>query len=139
MVTISDYFDTFFNVTVGIALVFELPVLIFGLTLLRIVSPRFLLKHSRYSIMAIVVVAAAVTPTLDAMNMMFLVVPMCALYFVGIFASYVLVFQREGRRFPWRKVLPWTGAALVLIAAGWFLAITKYHYHLARHWPFFIK
>ena len=42
MITITDYFDLFVNVILGIAVVFELPVLIFFLTLLRIASPRFL-------------------------------------------------------------------------------------------------
>jgi len=45
MITITDYFDIFVNVILGIGVVFELPVLIFFLTLLRIASPRFLLSH----------------------------------------------------------------------------------------------
>ena len=51
MVSITEYFDLFVNVTLGVALVFELPVLIFLLTLLRILSPRFLMRHSRYAIL----------------------------------------------------------------------------------------
>lgn len=42
MVSINEYFDLFVNVTVGVGLVFEMPILIFFLTLLRIASPRFL-------------------------------------------------------------------------------------------------
>src|ERR1700719_96800 len=41
VVSITEYFDLFVNVTLGVALVFELPVLIFLLTLLHILSPRF--------------------------------------------------------------------------------------------------
>ena len=44
MVSITEYFDLFVNVTLGVALVFELPVIIFFLTLLRIVSPSFLVS-----------------------------------------------------------------------------------------------
>lgn len=137
--SIDSYFDLFFNVTLGIALVFELPVLIFLLTLLRIVSPRFLLKHSRYAILAIVVIAAVVTPTPDAFNLTLFAVPMIALYFVGIFASYLLVLQREGRRFPWNKILPWVGIAVLLIAGGLWFAAIRYHLHFVRHWPFFMR
>src|SRR5260370_1019453 len=54
MVTITHYFDLFVNVLLGIGLVFEMPVLIFFLTLLHITSPRFLIAHSRYAILAIV-------------------------------------------------------------------------------------
>src|SRR3954454_8020012 len=60
MVTISEYFDLFVNVMLGVGLVFELPVLIFFLTLLRILSPAFLLRHSRYAILAIVILAAII-------------------------------------------------------------------------------
>jgi sec-independent protein translocase protein TatC len=54
MITITEYFDIFVNVILGIAVVFELPVLIFFLTLIRIASPRFLLANSRYAVLGIV-------------------------------------------------------------------------------------
>jgi sec-independent protein translocase protein TatC len=86
-ISIDRYFDLFVNVMLGIGLVFELPILVFFLTLLHIVSPRFLLKHSRYAILAIVIIAAIVTPTPDVFNLMLFAVPMCMLFFLGIFAS----------------------------------------------------
>ena len=70
MVTISEYFDIFVNVIIGVAIVFEMPVLIFFLTLLRIASPRFLLANARYAILIIVIIAAIVTPTPDVFNLM---------------------------------------------------------------------
>lgn len=139
MVSISTYSDMFINVILGVALVFELPVLIFFLTLLRIVNPHFLLSHSRYAILAIFILAAVITPTPDAFNMMLFATPMCLLFFVGIFASYLLVLNREGRRFPWHKILIPTGIVLLLVAAGLFLAITKFGFHLVPHWPFFAR
>ena len=69
----------------GIGLVFELPVIIFFLTLLRIASPAFLLSHSRYAILVIVILAAIITPTPDVFNLMLFAVPMVALFFVGVF------------------------------------------------------
>ena len=93
----------------GVSLVFELPVLIFFLTLLRIVTPAFLVRNSRYAILVIVIVAAIVTPTPDVVNLMLFAVPMCLLFYVGILGGYLLVLHREHRRFPWAKVLPWVG------------------------------
>src|SRR6266436_1425272 len=116
LVTITHYFDLFVNVMLGVALVFELPVAIFFLTLLHVASPEFLLRHSRYAILAIVIVAAIVTPTPDVFNLMLFAVPMCLLFFVGIFASFLLVMHREGRRFPWGKILGW--GAVVIVALG---------------------
>ncbi|MCC6364765.1 MAG: twin-arginine translocase subunit TatC [Bryobacterales bacterium] len=139
MVTVSEYFDLFVNVTLGVGLVFELPVLIFFLTLLRLASPRFLLEHSRYAILLIVIVAAIVTPTPDIFNLLIFAVPMVALYFVGIFASYLLVLKRENKRFPWKVTL--LILAVVLLAAGGALAlaILKYGYKVVPSWPFLIR
>ncbi|HZT29147.1 MAG TPA: twin-arginine translocase subunit TatC [Bryobacteraceae bacterium] len=139
MVSISEYFDLFVNVTVGVGLVFELPVLIFFLTLLRVVSPRFLLNHSRYAILIIFIVAAIVTPTPDVFNLMLFATPMCLLFFVGIFASYLLVLSREGRKFPWRKALTIVAVAALVLAAALYVVTTRYGYHLVLRWPFFLR
>jgi sec-independent protein translocase protein TatC len=140
LVTITHYFDLFVNVMLGVALVFELPVAIFFLTLLHLASPRFLMQHSRYAILAIVIIAAIITPTPDFFNLMLFAVPMCALYFVGVFAAYLLVLKREGRKFPWAKVLRITLLVIVLLAGISSLVLLKLlHYHLAGHWPFFVK
>lgn len=139
MITITHYFDLFVNVILGVALVFELPVVIFFLTLLRIVSPRFLLRHSRYAILGIVILAAIVTPTPDVFNMMLFAVPMVLLYFVGLFASYLLVLRREGRSFPWKQAMPWIGVLIVVLAGGLFFGFRHYHYHFLNHWPFLTR
>ncbi len=139
LVTITHYFDLFVNVMLGVALVFELPVAIFFLTLLHLASPRFLLRHSRYAILAIVIIAAIITPTPDFFNLMLFAVPMCLLYFVGVFAAYLLVLKREGRKFPWGKVIAITlGSVIVLAAVAYFLLL-RLHYHPVFHWPFFVK
>lgn len=139
MVTINEYFDLFVNVTLGIALVFELPVVIFFLTLLHIASPRFLMKNSRYAVLAIVVLAAIVTPTPDVFNLMLFAVPMCMLFFVGVFASYLLVLKREGRKFPWRMVFLVILGIIVVMAATGYILITHYGFHLIQKWPFLIR
>jgi sec-independent protein translocase protein TatC len=116
-----------------------MPVLIFFLTLLRIVTPKFLLKHSRYAILAIVIVAAIVTPTPDAVTMTLVATPMILLYFVGVFASFLLVLRREGRSFPWSrtvKPLLWT---IAVVAAGVFVTMMVFHLHWVWKWPFFVK
>jgi sec-independent protein translocase protein TatC len=139
LVTITNYFDLFVNVMLGVALVFELPVAIFFLTLLHIASPEFLLRHSRYAILAIVIVAAIVTPTPDVFNLMLFAVPMCLLFFVGIFASFLLVMHREGRRLPWGKILGWGAVIIIALGSVLYLLLARFGYHLIRHWPFLSK
>ena len=139
VVSINEYFDLFVNVTLGVGLVFEMPVIIFFLTLLRLASPRFLLKHSRYAILAITVIAAVVTPTPDIFNMMLFALPMVALYFVGVFASYLLVLKREGKRFPWTKVLLIAAGLIVAIAGSLAVLILRYHYYFIAKWPYLVR
>ena len=126
LISIDDYFTNFVNVMLGISVIFELPVLIFFLTLIRVASPSFLMRHSRYAVMAIVILAAAMTPSPDAFNMTLFAVPMILLYFLGVFASYLLVLRREGRKFPWKIFLVWLAAVLTVTG----IAMAYFHY-----WP----
>jgi sec-independent protein translocase protein TatC len=139
LVTITNYFNLFVNVMLGVALVFELPVAIFFLTLLHVASPEFLLRHSRYAILVIVIIAAIVTPTPDVFNLMLFAVPMCLLFFVGIFASFLLVMHREGRRFPWGKILGWGAVIIVALGSVVYLLLARFGYHLIWHWPLISK
>jgi len=139
IVSVTEYFDLFVNVMLGVALVFELPVLIFFLTLLRLASPSFLLRNARYAVLLIVVLAALITPTPDVFNLMLFSVPMVLLFFLGVFASYLLVLSREGRKFPWVKVL-YVALALLAVLGGFvWLAVARYGYHLTPHWPFLTR
>ncbi len=138
-VSMVEYFDLFVNIILGIGLVFELPILVFLLTLLRVASPSFLLRHSRYAILIITVIAAIVTPTPDVFNLMLFAVPMVMLYFLGVFASYLLVLKRENKRFPWKAFSLYLGIALLLIGIALFIAITRYHYKVVLHTPFLVR
>src|ERR1017187_8998018 len=139
MVSMTEYFDLFVNVTMGVGLIFELPVLIFLGILLRLVTPSFLMSHSRYAILAIFIIAAIVTPTPDVFNLMLFAVPMCVLFYIGIFAGYLLVLHRENRRFPWKKTITIVIPVLLLLALVLYLSITRYGMRLVPHWPFLTR
>ena len=73
-----------------------------------------------------------VTPTPDVFNMMIFAVPMVLLYFVGVFASYLLVLRREGKTVPLEalSLLVVFGLLMVLGAA---LALLIYQLSLPFH------
>jgi len=118
LISIELYFERFVNVMLGVAVIFELPVLIFFLTLIRVASPSFLMRHSRYAILAIVILAAVITPSPDAFNLTLFAVPMILLYFLGVFVSYLLVLRREDRKFPWKMFLIWLVTVLAVVGIG---------------------
>jgi sec-independent protein translocase protein TatC len=72
-------------------------------------------------------------------NLMLFAVPMVMLYFVGVFASYLLVLSRENRRFPWLTFLIALGIPLLLMAAGVYIAVARFGYKLVTYWPFLVR
>ncbi|MDN4481713.1 twin-arginine translocase subunit TatC [Demequina muriae] len=66
----------------GIAFVF--PVVMVALTWARVVRARTWLKGWRWAVLLIFVAAAVLTPTPDVVTMLFMAVPMCALYFAAV-------------------------------------------------------
>ena len=139
MITVTHYFDIFVNVILGVGLVFEMPVIIFSLILFRIASPRFLVNHSRYAILIIFTIAAIVTPTPDVFNMCLFALPMCLLFYLGIFAGYLVVLKREHRRFPWATAFKVLLVVLLILGALLYLGITRFGYKLVPHWPFLMR
>ena len=138
-ISIDSYFDLFVNVILGVSILFELPVVVFFLTLLRITTPGFLIRNSRYAILGIVILAAVVTPTPDPLNLALFAVPMIVLFFLGVFASYLLVLNREGQKFPWKAFFIWVAAVVVMIGAVVALAVLEYDYKLVPYAPFLTK
>jgi sec-independent protein translocase protein TatC len=138
-VNVNEYYDLFVDVMLGVGIVFEIPILLFLLTLLHVASPSFLVRHSRYAILAIVILAAFITPTGDIFNLTLFATPMIILFYVGIFASYLLVLRREKRRFPWGRFLKIAAIVLLVLVAASFLVAKYYGYNFVPRWPLFVK
>ena len=73
---------------------FMLPVFVFGLQALGVVTPRRLVASWRIAIVVIAVIAAVITPSGDPVTMALLGVPMMALYFVAILLGWLVVRRR---------------------------------------------
>jgi sec-independent protein translocase protein TatC len=104
LINIDEYFDLILLVLLGLGLVFELPVLIFFLSLFGIVTPQFLMKNFRYALLVIAILAAVLTPTPDALTMLAFMAVLTALYFVGVGVSWVVVRKRARRLAPATEV-----------------------------------
>jgi sec-independent protein translocase protein TatC len=95
MITVNEYFSLAITIILGLAIVFELPILLLVLTFLRLVTPGFLFRNSRYAILLIFVAAAFITPTPDVPTMMLFALPLIALYFFGIGLSFIVTWARR--------------------------------------------
>jgi sec-independent protein translocase protein TatC len=84
IITISEYFSLAFRVLIGIAVVFELPVLVFLLAKMGILTAGFLIRYFKYAIVIIFIIAAIITPTPDIVTQSMFAVPMMLLYLLSI-------------------------------------------------------
>jgi sec-independent protein translocase protein TatC len=99
MITISEYTSLFLSIILGMGLIFEMPILIFFLALMGIVSASFMWKNFRYAILVIFIVAAIVTPTPDILSMCIFAAPMVALYGISIGIAWMVhPKQRRARK-----------------------------------------
>src|SRR3954466_16335118 len=98
MITIGEYTDLFLTVILGLGLVFEMPILVFFLALMGVISAGWMWRNIRYGILVIFIIAGALAPTPDISSMCVFAAPMVALYFVSIGVAYfVHPTQREAR------------------------------------------
>ncbi len=138
MISVDSYFNMAIAIILGLGVVFQMPVVIFFLTLIRLVTPKFLLNNVRYAILIIFVLAAAITPTPDVFNMIVFAGPMILLFYVGIFASYLLVLSREGRRMPMRVKLTILLVLLVAAAGGVYYLHAMLGYQFIPQFPWLV-
>ena len=85
----SQVISFYLTLMVGLGLAFQLPVVMFLLAKLNIVSPKRMREYRKYAAMVILVISAIITPTTDPINLALVAVPLLLLYEAGILVSYV--------------------------------------------------
>ena len=98
MITIKEYTELFLSIILGMGLIFEMPILVFFLALMGIVTAGWMWRNFRYSILIIFIVAAIVTPTSDILNMCIFAAPMIALYALSIGIAYLVHPKQRAAR-----------------------------------------
>lgn len=98
IITTDDYTGFFLAVILGLGITFELPILIFFLALFGIVDGKFLIRHIRYAILAIFLVAAAICPTPEPIGMCLFATPMLVLYMIGVGVAFLVHPDRRKAR-----------------------------------------
>jgi sec-independent protein translocase protein TatC len=96
-ISVNEYFSLILVVLVGLGVIFEMPVVVFILSLFGIVTPKFLLKNFRYAMLVITILAAIVTPSPDATTMLIFMAPMIVLYFISVLVSYGVLRRKRAR------------------------------------------
>jgi sec-independent protein translocase protein TatC len=84
---ITSYVGTIITVVFGCGLLFQLPVVIFFLTKVGIVTPRFLRQYRKHAIVIILIIGAIVTPSADPLSQALISFPLYLLYEISILIS----------------------------------------------------
>lgn len=89
-----EYFDLFFSIMVALGIVFQIPAVIFVFSRIGLLTAGTLARYFKHAVVDCVVVAAVITPTTDASNMLIIAGPMLVLYCVGIGVAWVFGKRR---------------------------------------------
>lgn len=95
--TFSDYLENLTYTTLGVGLLFQLPLLILLLAKIGIITAHFLRKYRRHALVVILIVAAIITPTTDPFSLTIVTVPLYLLYEAGISVA-ARVEKRKAKR-----------------------------------------
>ena len=88
VVTMDSYLSVASMLLLAFGICFQLPVVIYLLSVLGLVSHRDMIRFFRYAMVGITVVAAVLTPTTDVLSMMLMAVPLTGLYILSIGVSW---------------------------------------------------
>lgn len=98
VITVGEYFSLALRVLLGIAIVFELPTLVFFLSRMGIITARWMVKNFKYAVLFIFIIAAIITPTPDMVTQSIIAVPMLGLYGLSILIALIFGKKREKKR-----------------------------------------
>jgi sec-independent protein translocase protein TatC len=88
-ITLRSAFSFESVIILGMGAVFELPIVIFFLARIGVVTPQFLMRHFRIAVLLIAVLSAVLTPTGDVLTMSVFALPMILLYLLGVAVAWL--------------------------------------------------
>jgi sec-independent protein translocase protein TatC len=106
---IDEYWSFYSWFLLGLGLVFQIPVIIFVLARIGLVTPRFLLRGWKFAVLGSFIISAFVTPTPDVVNQTALALPMIGLYSLGVLVAWL--FGKKRQRETERELDEVSGAA----------------------------
>jgi len=96
-IDLTSYISTIITLVLGCGIMFQLPMVIYVLSKLGIVTPKFLRTYRKHAIVVIFVIGAIITPP-DVISQIFVSLPMLLLYEIGIHVSAVVKKREDMRR-----------------------------------------
>jgi len=102
IITMANYYDTMSDLILGLGIVFELPVVVYFLSRIGLLTPALMRRQRKYAILIIFILAAVITPP-DWFSIWLVAVPLLLLYQVGITISERALKEQQRKRALTRK------------------------------------
>ena len=93
--SIGEAFSLYVKMLLGFGLIFQMPTIVYFLARLGLVSARFLLRHTKYAILIIFIIAAVISPGTDVVSQCLMAGPMLALYAISILVAWAFAKPRN--------------------------------------------
>lgn len=93
-IDLSSYISTIRASVVACGLVFELPIIIYFLTKIGLVTPEFLRKYRKFALVLVLILSAVITPP-DIASQIVVAIPILILYEISIYISKVVIRNQE--------------------------------------------
>jgi sec-independent protein translocase protein TatC len=95
MIDMDSYISTITVITFASGLLFELPIVVYFLSSLGIISPAFMKRYRKHAVVVILILAAVITPSPDITSQLLVALPVYVLYELSIFVSAYVVNKKE--------------------------------------------
>jgi sec-independent protein translocase protein TatC len=97
IITVDNYYDTMSNMILAMGIVFELPMLVYFLSRIGILTPEFLIKQRRYAILILFILAEIITPP-DLFSCLLVFIPLYILFEISVVISARAIKVRKKRQ-----------------------------------------
>ncbi|MDB9723592.1 twin-arginine translocase subunit TatC [Polaribacter sp.] len=92
--TLDSHIGLVTNMLLGVSILFELPVLIYFLTKIGLVTPDFLRKYRKHALVVVLILAAIITPP-DIASQVIVAIPILILYEISIKVSKIVIKKQQ--------------------------------------------
>jgi sec-independent protein translocase protein TatC len=93
--TFDDYISLISTMTLVSGIIFEMPVLVYFLTRMTLLTPEFMRKYRKHAVIIILIAAAIITPSPDVTSQMVVAIPMYLLYELSVFVSAWVIKKHQ--------------------------------------------
>lgn len=93
--SIGEAFGLYVKMLLGFGLIFQMPTIVYFLARMGVVTARFLVRHTKYAVLIIFIIAAVISPGTDIVSQCLMAGPMVGLYAISILVAWIFGKRKQ--------------------------------------------